>query len=104
MKKVMMAAGVVALLASPALAQSYNPTYGSGNAVPAPSAWTDTGDVTGSVGALAYSTARARAQSLRGIRAQAAPSAGTYLDGRDVGTDPDANIRFQLLRDPPGRD
>jgi opacity protein-like surface antigen len=107
MKKVIMAAGMAALLASPALAQSYNPTYGTGNAALAPLTWTATGDVTGSAGALAYSTARTRAQSLRGVRAQAAPSAvtaGAYVDGRDVGTDPDANIRFQLLRDPPGRD
>ena len=90
MKKFMIGAGLAALLATPALAQSYNPEYGTGNAMPTPPAWS--ANVGG--GAFAYAP-----RALRSVGSDA-----VYVDGQYVGADPDANIRFDLRRDPPGRD
>ena len=39
MKRLIMASAALALLASPALAQSYNPGYGTGNSIVAPPSW-----------------------------------------------------------------
>jgi opacity protein-like surface antigen len=91
MKKLIFGAGLAALLATPALAQSYNPSYGTGNSMPTPPAWANVG-----AGGNAF------AYAPRGRRS--AGSDSVYVDGKYVGTDPDANIRFQLERDPPGRD
>lgn len=97
MKKLATGAVFATLMASSAFAQSYNPAYGTGNTFPM-SSYPSANDTTGSVGAYAYAPHA-------GLRAQGAVvSTGTYQDGNHVGTDPDANIRFQLHRDPPGRD
>ena len=82
MKRLVIAATVLAALsASPALAQSYNSDYGT-TALAAQSSW------------QAHDARRAR-----GLNAQAfAPD--TYVDGVNVGTDPDPSIRLQLRRDP----
>jgi hypothetical protein len=99
MKKLILGAALAGLLAAPALAQSYDPDYGTGNTMAMPQAWQ--GQTTGSA------FAPATMDRLRGIRAQALPSASAdpvYAYGHYVGTDPDANIRLQLRRDPPGLD
>jgi opacity protein-like surface antigen len=96
MKKLLMGAALVALLASPALAQSYNPNLGSGNIVPEPGGAynTPTGDANwGSDDA--YAPSRSRAE--RGYDAQA--SAPAYEDGHSVGQDPDPNVRLELRKD-----
>jgi len=111
MKKILMGAAVFALLASPALAQSYDPDFGSGNLVQAP--W---GNTPGSVGneggfansAYAYAPARHHVRRSRGLDAQAyVPGAGwsmgnpgaVYAFGRYQGADPDPNVRLELRRD-----
>ncbi len=98
MKKLFLGTALAALLASSAFAQSYNPGYGTANSLATSPSWYAQNDVTGSIGA-------ATLDRLQGIRAQAAPTASSDMvtyDDRYVGTDPDANIRFQLHRDPPG--
>ena len=94
MKRFIIGAGLAALLATPALAQSYNPGYGTGNTFSAPPSWSANAATTGASGAYAYAP-----RSLR-----SAGSDSVYVDGQYVGADPDANIRLQLERDPPGRD
>lgn len=83
MKRLVIATTVLAALsASPALAQSYNTDYGTSTSLSAQSSW------------QAHDTRRAR-----GLNAQAyVPDA--YVDGVNVGTDPDPSIRLQLRRDP----
>jgi hypothetical protein len=89
MKKFMIGVGLASLLAAPAFAQSYNPGYGTGNTVPMqPFA------ATGGDAAFAYAP----------HSPYAAGADSVYVDGQYVGADPDANIRAQLRRDPPGRD
>ncbi len=90
MKKIMIGVGLAALLATPAFAQSYNSAYGTGNTVPLQAA----SAANAGGGAFAYAP--------RALRS--AGSDSVYVDGQYVGTDPDANIRTQLQRDPPGRD
>jgi hypothetical protein len=87
-------AALAALLASPALAQSYDPEYGTGNAVQPPVPYSADN------GAMAYAPARTRSSRTRAVRAE--PK--VYAFGHDVGTDPDPSIRLQLRRDWPGRD
>ena len=103
MKKLLMSAALLTVLASPAFAQSYNPGYGTGNPMPTPPSWqAQNNGVAASAdrGAFAYAP-----RGLRGVRAEAAQSEpDVYAYGHDVGTDPDPNIRFQLRRDPPGLD
>ena len=100
MKKLILGVALAGLLAAPAFAQSYNPDYGTGNVQQMPFSWQTQ---SGGVNSLAY----APASGLRGIRAEALPSAAAdpvYAYGHYVGADPDASIRFQLHRDPPGLD
>jgi len=107
MKKLILGATLAALLAAPALAQSYDPAYGTGNATPMPPSWEAQTGAADWLGSLAYAPPRAGFSRLRDIRAEAAPPATTdpvYAYDRYVGADPDANIRFQLRRDPPGLD
>jgi opacity protein-like surface antigen len=107
MKKLILGATLAALLAAPAFAQSYDPAYGTGNAMPMPPSWEAQTGTADWLSSLAYAPPRAGFSRLRDIRAEAAPSATTgpvYAYGRYAGADPDANIRFQLHRDPPGLD
>jgi len=79
MKKLVLAAALATLVATPALAQ-----YQSG-----------------------YGPHHAGVNRLAGIRAQAEPSANdtsVYVNGQYVGADPDANVRLQLRRDLPSND
>ena len=102
MKKFIIGAGLAALLATPALAQSYNPGYGTGNSLATPPSWSANA---GTTGAYAYAPSRETMHSLRGVRAEAVQSEPpVYAFGEYAGTDPDPSIRFQLERDWPGRD
>jgi hypothetical protein len=76
MKKFLMSAAVLTVLASPALAQSYDPNDGTGNTTAQAEAGREYGAPTGS---YAY------ARTLRGLRAQAEPDVAAH--GRDVGTE-----------------
>ncbi len=89
MKKLLMAASFLALLASPALAQSYNPNAGSGNLVPPP-------------GAVYGGPRYPGAQQMPGYAANAMAWHGpdtVIVHGRVVGRDPDPNVRLMLRRD-----
>jgi len=104
MKKLLMGAAFVALLASPAFAQSYNPDYGTGNVFNVPAA--EAVGVTGSVGGpYAYAPAPSYRHAKRGTRAQAYAPVGmgdsdtVYAYGKYQGRDPDPNVRLQLRRD-----
>jgi hypothetical protein len=104
-KQLILGAALATLMAAPALAQSYNPTYGTGNTLPFSASWHGQSATFGLD--HAYAPSSALLQRLRGIRAQAMPAATddpVYVYGRYAGADPDANIRFQLHRDPPGLD
>jgi opacity protein-like surface antigen len=94
MKKFIIGVGLAALLATPALAQSYDPDYGTGNTNPMPPSYSANADTTGATGAYAYAPSRETMQSEPPV----------YAFGHYAGTDPDPNIRFQLKRDWPGRD
>jgi hypothetical protein len=86
MKKIIAAAAFATLVASPAFAQSYDPSVGSGNIAP-----------------------HAQASTLqlnlhRGAHAAYAqvPTGGAaivHFSGRHGASDPDANLRFQLNRE-----
>ena len=89
MKKLLMTASLLAALASPALAQSYNPDIGSGNLVPPP----------GGVYGEPWSAAGSRMPGYA-ARAMAQPeSEAVVVQGQVVGQDPDPNVRLMLRRD-----
>lgn len=98
MKKLLMGAAVVALLATPAFAQSFDPNLGTGNIAPPVG-----GVFAGSPSAVdAYAFApRTHISRTRGYDAQAMAPAGdtVYEDGHNAGTDPDANVRLELQKD-----
>jgi hypothetical protein len=102
MKKLILGAALATLLAAPAFSQSYDPGYGTGNSMAMPPSWHSETGITGSI-----NPSQATLNRLSGIRAQAVPSAtadSVFVNGQYVDADPDANIRFELQRDPPGRD
>ena len=107
MKKLILGTALATLMAAPALAQAYNPNNGTGNViVPTPPSWRSQTLAYDGAG-NPYAPSAATLARLRGIRAQALPPTSTdpvYSYGRYDGADPDANIRFQLHRDPPGLD
>jgi hypothetical protein len=104
MKKFIISLGLAALLGTPALAQSYNPEYGSGNTLVVPPSYAAQAYRGEDGTAYAYAS-RQNMHGLHGVRAQApAASAEVYVLGHDAGTDPDPKIRVQLQRDWPGRD
>ena len=85
MKKIILAAAFATVIASPVFAQSYDPDLGSGNIA-------------------AQSTApalRLKLDAARGAYARVGHGAPVIRRSSDgyVGTDPDANIRFQLNRE-----
>lgn len=105
MKKLLMGAAFVALLASPAFAQSYDPDYGTGNVLNVPAA-----EAAGGNGFSSYAYAPAPqhlSRRERAMRAQAFAPAGTsmsdpdtvYAYGQYKGRDPDPNVRLELRRD-----
>jgi hypothetical protein len=117
MKKIILSAAVAMLLASPAFAQSYSSSYGTGNVIDQPalehggSAWQ--GEFQGGFrggsqggpyaqGSYAYEPPRATSHKHRGVRAEAMSPADpdvVYENGQYVGRDPDPNVRLELRRD-----
>jgi len=96
MKKMLFAAAAL-VLATPAFAQSYDPSVGSGNIAPAqasqPGVYMQFAPQS-AAGAFAQVPSRARAR--RGVQ-----QSFTVYDeyGHVIGADPDANVRLQLRRD-----
>jgi hypothetical protein len=93
MKRLLTIMAVLTVVATPALAQSYDPSVGSGNIVANPAA-------------VGHQTAAsARHQDARSAFARVLPGATVSPNavhdeqGNLVGTDPDPNIRFQLNRE-----
>jgi len=116
MKKLILSATVAMLLASPAFAQSYSASYGTGNVIDQPAlehggpAWqggSQAGFQAGFQGGpeggpYAYEPPRATNHKLRGVRAEAISPADpdvVYENGQYVGRDPDPNVRLELRRD-----
>lgn len=96
MKRLIAAVALTAFLASPALAQSWEPEVGSGNTVPAPYGLTLNGynKLNGSIDHAANAFAQAP-------RKQAANSSSNFVTdmGGHIQADPDLNIRSQLQRE-----
>jgi hypothetical protein len=88
MKKLIAAAALATVLASPALAQSYDPDLGSGNITPPVYAQAPR--------ATDHAYARAHRNSLDAF---ARVGGGTVMPDGAVATDPDPNIQFQLNRE-----
>ena len=119
MKKIILSATVAMLLASPAFAQSYSSSYGTGNVIDQPAlehggpAWQGEFQVRlrkvayaqGSYaqgGPYAYEPPRATSHKHRGVRAEGISPADpdvVYENGQYVGRDPDPNVRLELRRD-----
>ena len=120
MKKIILSAAVAMLLASPAFAQSYSASYGTGNVIDQPAlehggpAWQGEfqgGFHAGSQGGFqggpqggpyAYEPPRATSHKHRGVRAEGISPADpdvVYENGQYVGRDPDPNVRLELRRD-----
>jgi hypothetical protein len=112
MKKIILSAAVAMLLASPAFAQSYSSSYGTGNIIDQPAlehggpAWQ--GEFQGRSqggfqgGPYAYEPPRATSHKHRGVRAETLSPADpdvVYENGQYVGRDPDPNVRLELRRD-----
>ena len=99
MKKLIMGTMLATLFASPALAQSYSPGFGTGNVIDLPAL--EHGGSAGPFGGPnAYEPPHVT--RLSGIRAQAmspSDSDTVYNDGHYVGQDPDPNVRLGLRRD-----
>ncbi len=91
MKKYLTALALVALVASPVLAQSYDPDVGSGNIAPAPYAENTAYD--------AFAMAP-RAQTVAHVSKTKAVSSDVVKDeAGNLEQDPDKNIRSQLIRE-----
>lgn len=101
-KTLILGVALATLTVAPALAQSFNPNLGTGNIVPATTNWQD--QAIASDAAHSYMPSQATLDRLRGIRAQAMPTAAhdrVYVSGHYVGADPDPNVRLELRRDAP---
>lgn len=97
MKKLILSAALATLVASPALAQSYTGSLGTGNIVPPgnyQASRTDVGTTGFARGAYAYEPARGA------FAYEAAPGA-VYDHGEYRGADPDPNVRLELRRHDP---
>jgi hypothetical protein len=98
MKKVLFAAAAL-VLATPAFAQSYDPSVGSGNLVQSqasrPDVFTQYAPQS-AAGAFAQVPSRTHARASRAVQ----PSFTVYDEyGHVIGADPDPNVRLQLRRD-----
>ena len=93
MKRLLTIMAVLTVVATPALAQSYDPDVGSGNIAANPAAVSN------------QTASSARHQDARSAFARVLPGATVSPNvvygeqGNLVGTDPDPNIRFQLNRE-----
>lgn len=77
MKKIIIGTALAALMASPALAQAYNPSYGTGNVMPTPPDWRSQSTATMGGEAYDYEPSQATLKRLRGVRDEALPAAST---------------------------
>jgi len=103
MRKLLIAAGFAAMIASPASAQSYSPGFGTGNVINLPALEHGGFSAAGTPsGAYAYAPESAATRNGRNVRAQALSPNDPYTvyeGGQYVGRDPDPNVRLQLRRD-----
>lgn len=102
MKKLLLGAALIAVLATPAVAQSYQGSIGSGNIVPAPGGADVYASAAGQV--RGYGRTQVRFARSNGLSAEAyAPAMGNWDSvsafGHYQGTDPDPNVRLELRRD-----
>jgi hypothetical protein len=102
MRKLLIAAGLAAIVTSTASAQSYSSGFGTGNVIDLPAL--EHGGFSGSpAGAYAYAPENAATtRGARNARAQAlSPNDPdtVYEAGQYIGRDPDPNVRLQLRRD-----
>ncbi|HET7191674.1 MAG TPA: hypothetical protein VFI98_07145 [Pseudolabrys sp.] len=103
MRKLLIVTGLAAMIASPAMAQSYSAGVGTGNVVNLPAlehgGFTSPGAANA---AFASAPEREITRGVRNGRAQA-PSSNdpdtVYESGQYVGRDPDPNVRLELRRD-----
>ncbi|HET7912575.1 MAG TPA: hypothetical protein VFL49_11125 [Pseudolabrys sp.] len=102
MRKLLIAAGFAAIIASPASAQSYSSGFGTGNVINLPALehggfFADTAS-----SAYAYAPENPTRRGARDVRTEAlSPNDPdtVYEAGQYVGRDPDPNVRLQLRRD-----
>src|SRR5216684_769996 len=95
MNRLLTIIAVLTVVATPALAQSYDPDLGTGNIAANPAAVSHQ-----TAASAVHQDARsAFARVLPGTAMSQSPNAVYSEQGNLVGTDPDANIRFQLHRE-----
>jgi hypothetical protein len=101
MKTLLSTVALVAVLATPALAQSWDPDVGSGNIAPAPYGETLNGSsIYQNEGFNARAEApRAMHRHRSHMSARPTASKSVYFDDQKVGADPDVNVRAELQRD-----
>ena len=102
MRKLLIAAGFAAIIASPASAQSYSPGYGTGNVIDLPALEHGGFSASGSpAGAYAYAPANTAPRDVRNHAQALSPNDPdtVYEGGQYIGRDPDPNVRLQLRRD-----
>jgi hypothetical protein len=101
MKTLLSTIALVTMLATPALAQSWDPDVGSGNIAPPPYGETESGaSIYQNNGFNARAEApRAMHRDRSHMKAQPKASKSVYFDGQKVGADPDVNVRAELRRD-----
>jgi hypothetical protein len=102
MKRLLVSAAFSAMLLSPAFAQSYSSSYGTGNAIDLPSLEHGGVAIGSTTGSFAYEPPRTHSRQPRHVRAEAlSPSDPdtVYENGQYVGRDPDPNVRLEMRRD-----
>mgnify|MGYP006867813495 FL=1 len=103
MKKLISALALVTVLATPALAQAWDPDVGSGNIAPPPYGETESGaSIYQNEGMNARAEAprpAVRAHHAGKAKTSAKASSSVYFDGQKVGADPDVSVRAELQRD-----
>ena len=101
MKKLLTTVALITVLATPALAQAWDPDVGSGNIAPPPY-----GENLNGSSIYQNDGFNARAEAPRAmhrhrshVSTHAKASKSVYFDGQKVGADPDRNVRAELRRD-----
>jgi len=102
MKRFLVSAALSAMLVSPAFAQSYSSSYGTGNVIDLPALEHGGGAIGSTNGSYAYEPPRTHSRQSHHVRAEALspndPDA-VYVGSQYLGRDPDPNVRFELRRD-----
>jgi hypothetical protein len=103
MRKLLIAAGLATLVASPTSAQSYSPGFGTGNVINLPALEHGGFFAAGTPnGSYAYEPENSVTRGVRNFQAPALSPNDPYTvyeGGQYVGRDPDPNVRLQLRRD-----